>query len=34
MSNAVDETDNDMVWNGSEEDGNVTSGCEVDEGTD
>jgi hypothetical protein len=25
---AVDETDDDMVWYGSEEDGNVWSGCE------
>ena len=33
MSNTVDETD-DMLWNGSEEDGNVRSECEVDEGTD
>jgi hypothetical protein len=34
ISNAVDETDNDMLWNGSEEDGNVRSKCEGDEGTD
>ena len=27
-------TDGDMLWNGSEEDGNVRSGCEGDEGTD
>ena len=33
ISNAVDETD-DMLWNGSEEDGNVSSECEQDEGTD
>ena len=33
-SNAVDETDDDMLWNGSEEDGNVRSECEGDEGTD
>ena len=32
ISNAVDEND-DMVWNGSEEDGEVRSGCEEDEGT-
>jgi len=32
-SNAVDETD-DMLWNGSEEDGNVRSDCEGDEGAD
>ena len=25
---------NDMVWNGSEEDGDVRSECEKDEGTD
>jgi len=25
--NAVDETDGDMLWNGSKEDGNVRSGC-------
>ena len=24
----------DMLWNGSEEDGNVRSECEEDEGTD
>jgi len=34
ISSAVDETDNDMLWNGSEEDGNVRSKCEGDEGTD
>jgi hypothetical protein len=27
-------TDDDMKWNGSEEDGNIRSGCEEDEGTD
>ena len=27
-------TDDDMLWNGSEEDGNVRSECEGDEGTD
>ena len=32
--NAVDETDGDMLWNGSKEDGNVRSECEVGEGTD
>jgi hypothetical protein len=32
--NAVDETDDHMLWNGSEEDGNVRSGCEGDECTD
>ena len=31
---AVDETDNDMLWHYSEEDGNVRSECEGDEGTD
>ena len=32
--NAVDETDDDdMLWNGSEEDGNVRNECEEDEGT-
>jgi hypothetical protein len=30
----VDETDDDMLWNGSEEDVNVESECEEDEGTD
>jgi len=35
ISNAVDETDDDdMLWNGSEEDGDVSSECEQDEGTD
>jgi hypothetical protein len=34
MSNAMDETDGDMLWNGSEEDENVRSECEEDEGTD
>jgi len=33
ISNAVDGTDNNMLWNGSEEVGNV-SVCEEDEGTD
>jgi hypothetical protein len=33
LSNAVDDTD-DMLWNGSEENGNVSSECEEDEGTD
>jgi hypothetical protein len=31
-SNAMDETDDDMLWNGSEDDGNVRSECEKDEG--
>ena len=30
MSNAVDETDDDMLWNGSEEDGDVKNECEED----
>jgi len=33
MSNAVDETDNNMLWNEREEVGNV-SACEEDEDTD
>jgi hypothetical protein len=33
MSNAMDGTD-DMTWNESEEDGNVSSECDKDEGTD
>jgi hypothetical protein len=33
VSSAVDEID-DMLWNGSEMDGNVRSECEEDEGTD
>jgi len=32
VSNAVDEIDDDMLWNGSGEDGNVRSECEEDEG--
>ena len=34
VSNAVDDADDDMLWNGSEEDENVRSECEQDEGTD
>ena len=34
ISNAVDETEYDMLWNGGEEDGNVRSECEEDEGMD
>jgi hypothetical protein len=34
ISNAVDGTNAKMLWNDSDEDGNVTSGCEEDEGTD
>ena len=34
ISNSMDET-GDILWNGSsEEDGNVSSDCEEDEGTD
>jgi len=31
---AVDGSDDDMLWNDSEEDGNVRSECEEDEGAD
>ena len=34
ISNAVDGTDDDMLWKGSAEDGHVRSECEEDEGTD
>jgi len=34
VSSALVETDDDMLWNGSEEDGDVRSECEEDEGTD
>ena len=34
VSNGVDESDDNMLWNGSEEDENVRSQCEEDEGTD
>jgi hypothetical protein len=36
VSNAADGTGDDMVWNGSKEDGHVKSECECeeDEGTD
>ena len=34
ISNAVDGTDGDVLGNGSEEDGDVRSECEEDEGTD
>jgi hypothetical protein len=30
----MDENDDDMLWNGSEEDGNVKSECEEYKGTD
>ena len=33
-SKAVDGTDDGMLWNDTEEDGDVTSECEEDEGTD
>jgi hypothetical protein len=33
IANAVDEND-DMLWNGSEDDGNVRSESEEDKGTD
>ena len=33
ISIATDGIDEDMLWNDSEEDGNVRSGCEEDEGT-
>jgi hypothetical protein len=34
ISNAVHETDDDMLWNGSEEDRKVRRQCEEVEGTD
>jgi hypothetical protein len=34
ISKAVDGTDDNMFWNDSEEDGNVRSECDEDEGTD
>ena len=34
VSNAVDKTDDDMLWNGSEEFGDVRSESEEKEGTD
>ena len=34
ISNVVDGTDDDVLWNCSEEDGNVRSECEEDKGTD
>ena len=30
ISNTVDGNDDDMLWNGSEDDGNVRSECEED----
>jgi hypothetical protein len=32
-SSAMDETGDDMLWNGSGEDAHVSSQCEEDEGT-
>jgi hypothetical protein len=32
-SNAVNGTDDDMLWNGTEEEGNFRSECEENEGT-
>ena len=34
VSSVVNGTDDDMLWNGSEEGGNVRSECEEGEGTD
>ena len=34
ISSAVGVTDGDMLWNGSEEGGNVSRECEGNEGTD
>ena len=34
ISNTVDGTDDDLLWNSIEEDGNVRSDCEEDNGTD
>jgi len=34
MSSVVNGTDGDMLWSGSEEDGDVRTECEEDEGTD
>ena len=34
ISSAMDGTDDDMIWNKREEDGNVSSVCDEDEGTD
>ena len=31
MSSAMDETDDDMLWNGSGEDAHIGSQCEEDE---
>jgi hypothetical protein len=34
ISSALDETDDDMWWDGSEEGGVIRNECEEDEGTD
>jgi hypothetical protein len=34
ISNAVDGTGDDILWNGGKEDGNVRRECEEDKGTD
>jgi hypothetical protein len=34
LSSAVDGTNDEILWNGSEEDGNFSSECEEDEATD
>jgi len=34
VSNGMDGTDDDMLWNGSEQDGNIRSECAEDKGTD
>ena len=34
ISNAMDETDDGMLWNDSEEGGNIRSQCEEDESTE
>ena len=34
ISSTMDGTDDDMLWNSSQEDGNVRSECEKDESTD
>jgi hypothetical protein len=33
LSSVVDESDDDMLWYGSEEAGNIRSECEEDDGT-
>ena len=34
LSSAVDGTNDEVLWNGSEKDGNFSSECEEDEATD